>query len=126
HRNGCGQERGPVPRRLRRAQQVPRQLRASARSCPGTVDGEGRNAPLRARPREPRPESAARAAQFPHRLPGIRLFGVERVRGDRVRYSTISKIGGFTALNGAAPDHWEMRPNACTGGDDADLRTTVE
>lgn len=40
---------------------------------------------------------------------------------------TISQIGGFTAFTFAdAPDYFAIDPTACTGCDDADLRTTIE
>jgi hypothetical protein len=43
-----------------------------------------------------------------------------------MRYSTISQIGSFTAVNGGAADYFLPDPTKCTGGDDAPLRTTVE
>lgn len=43
-----------------------------------------------------------------------------------MRYSTISQIGGFTALNGLVADSLLLDPTRCTGGADAPLRTTVE
>lgn len=43
-----------------------------------------------------------------------------------MRYSTISAIGGFTALSAASPDYLSLDPSRCSGGDDAPLRTTVE
>lgn len=43
-----------------------------------------------------------------------------------MRYSTISQIGGFTALDASSVDYLALDPTACTGGDDAPLRTTIE
>lgn len=43
-----------------------------------------------------------------------------------MRYSTISAIGGFTAINGGATDYLHLVPSNCSGGADAPLRTTVE
>lgn len=43
-----------------------------------------------------------------------------------MRYSTISAIGGFTALTPATADYLRIDPARCTGGADAPLRTTVE
>lgn len=43
-----------------------------------------------------------------------------------MRYSTISQIGAFTALNGATSDYLYLDPARCSGGADAGLRTTEE
>jgi hypothetical protein len=43
-----------------------------------------------------------------------------------VRYSTISAIGGFSALTSATPDYLALDANRCSGGADAPLRTTIE
>lgn len=43
-----------------------------------------------------------------------------------MRYSTISAIGGFTALSSSSADYLFLDPSSCTGGSDAPLRTTVE
>ena len=43
-----------------------------------------------------------------------------------VNYSTISQIGGFTALSEATTDWLRITPDRCTGGADADVRTNVE
>lgn len=43
-----------------------------------------------------------------------------------MRYSTISQLGDFTAFTLASTDYWQLDASQCSGGDDADLRTTVE
>jgi len=43
-----------------------------------------------------------------------------------MRYSTISQIGTFTALDESATDWLRLDPTKCTGGDDPPMRTTVE
>lgn len=41
-------------------------------------------------------------------------------------YEEISAIGAFTALSEADGDYFAIDPRACSGGDDAETRVTVE
>lgn len=43
-----------------------------------------------------------------------------------MRYATISQLGTFTAFDDGSDDYLHLDPTACTGGEDAPLRTTVE
>lgn len=43
-----------------------------------------------------------------------------------MRYSTITTIGAFTALSASTTDWLRLDPTKCDGGEDADLRTTIE
>lgn len=42
------------------------------------------------------------------------------------RYSSISAIGSFTAINEGATDYLRLDPTKCTGGADPPLRTSIE
>jgi len=42
------------------------------------------------------------------------------------RYSSITAIGSFTAINGGATDYLRIDPAKCTGGADPPLRTSIE
>jgi hypothetical protein len=43
-----------------------------------------------------------------------------------IRYEAISAIGAFTKLSNSVPDYLAIDPSACSGGGDADVRTTEE
>jgi hypothetical protein len=43
-----------------------------------------------------------------------------------VRYSTINQLGTFTAFDISSVDYLRLVPGRCTGGADADVRTTEE
>lgn len=43
-----------------------------------------------------------------------------------MRYTSISQIGTFTALDEGSTDYLRLVPGSCSGGADAQLRTTVE
>lgn len=43
-----------------------------------------------------------------------------------MRYNTITAIGTFTALEGAAADYLHLVPSRCSGGDDAEVDMDME